>query len=620
MGIQGLLPALKSITTSTNVKEYSGMRVAVDTYSWLHKAAFSCSKDICDGRATASFLNYCMHRVNLLRHHGIKPLLVFDGGSLPMKAEQEEKRSRAREEHLKLARECEASGNHAAAYDHYQKAVDITPEVAHQLILVLRRENVEYIVSPYEADAQMAFLALRGVVDAVITEDSDLVAYGCPKILFKMDKNGQGFELQYADLVKNRDLNLTSFTKRMMLEMCILSGCDYLPSLQGMGVKRAHNLIRRFRSYEKVIRHLKFSGVMIPKSYEEGFRKALLTFCHHLVYDPTQDELVHLTELPADCSEEVEFLGPKLSRSLVQQIVRGVIHPETHAPLQLAEPPQSLCEDRKPIAKQKEQKRLNLPAQRNVLTNYFISKSEASTQQFKAPRASDSPEKAEMESESLVGRASCLSPRTPNSSPDRHHVVRFTSNEVQCSLKIEEDTKIPHGNKRICLEYEEESSNDSDCDMSQEQSAQVYSMQQRRFVARGNYVVSRPSNVNDENAMRQGIKKVRKAGTSKPCSKAMRGKKRSPPAEASLPKFSSSLLGVNMEKTATLSANVDHTQRYSAIAQESIEKFVQTISAFAHGARVSGLRRPPLKSNLTNINREEDGLFNKGLVANLWQL
>lgn len=35
-----------------------------------------------------------MHRVNLLRHYGLKPILVFDGGLLPMKGEQENKRAR----------------------------------------------------------------------------------------------------------------------------------------------------------------------------------------------------------------------------------------------------------------------------------------------------------------------------------------------------------------------------------------------------------------------------------------------------------------------------------------------------------------------------------------------
>ena len=34
---------------------------------------------------TGRFVNYAMHRVRLLRHHGIIPFIVFDGGPLPAK-------------------------------------------------------------------------------------------------------------------------------------------------------------------------------------------------------------------------------------------------------------------------------------------------------------------------------------------------------------------------------------------------------------------------------------------------------------------------------------------------------------------------------------------------------
>ncbi|KAG6553134.1 hypothetical protein Mapa_005193 [Marchantia paleacea] len=182
MGISGLLPTLKSIITPIHVREYAGSKVAIDTYSWLHKAAFSCSKDICEGRPTDKIVQYCMHRVNLLRHHGVQPLLVFDGGVLPMKMDQEQIRARSRKENLQRAQEHERSGNHSAAFQCYQKAVDITPLIALSLIKVLQQEGVEYIVAPYEADAQMAYLALNDLVQVVITEDSDLIAYGCPRV------------------------------------------------------------------------------------------------------------------------------------------------------------------------------------------------------------------------------------------------------------------------------------------------------------------------------------------------------------------------------------------------------------------------------------------------------
>ena len=67
-----------------------------------------------------------------------------------------------------------------------------------------------------------------------------------------MDKFGQGVEFQNSMLQQNKDLSFAGFNKQMLLEMCILSGCDYLQSLPGIGLKRAHALIKKFKSYDKV--------------------------------------------------------------------------------------------------------------------------------------------------------------------------------------------------------------------------------------------------------------------------------------------------------------------------------------------------------------------------------
>lgn len=49
---------------------------------------------------------------------------------------------------------------------------------------MLKGENISYVVAPYEADAQMTFLAISNQVDAVITEDSDLIPFGCPRVSY----------------------------------------------------------------------------------------------------------------------------------------------------------------------------------------------------------------------------------------------------------------------------------------------------------------------------------------------------------------------------------------------------------------------------------------------------
>lgn len=45
-----------------------------------------------------------------------------------------------------------------------------------------RRIGIECIVAPYEADAQLAYLCKENIVDLVITEDSDLLVFGCQRV------------------------------------------------------------------------------------------------------------------------------------------------------------------------------------------------------------------------------------------------------------------------------------------------------------------------------------------------------------------------------------------------------------------------------------------------------
>jgi len=56
MGISGLLPALASITRKTNIQEFSGKRVAVDAYVWLHRCAVSCSFELCTNTPTDKYV------------------------------------------------------------------------------------------------------------------------------------------------------------------------------------------------------------------------------------------------------------------------------------------------------------------------------------------------------------------------------------------------------------------------------------------------------------------------------------------------------------------------------------------------------------------------------------
>jgi len=56
-------------------------------------------------------------------------------------------------------------------------------------INALVTKNIDFIVAPYEADCQIAKLKRLGLVDAVISEDSDLIAFGV-NVILKLNQNG----------------------------------------------------------------------------------------------------------------------------------------------------------------------------------------------------------------------------------------------------------------------------------------------------------------------------------------------------------------------------------------------------------------------------------------------
>ncbi|KAJ7061008.1 PIN domain-like protein [Mycena amicta] len=317
MGITGLLPALKSISTQRHLSEFAGQTLGVDAYVWLHRGVFTCATELATGKDTTKYVDYAMHRVRLLRHHGIEPYMVFDGGPLPAKKGTEGDRQARRAEHLALGNALAAQGNTTQAREHYVKCIDVTPQMAKQLIKALKAENVQYVVAPYEADAELTYLEQEGIISGIITEDSDLLVFGCRNVLYKMDAVSATAEcISQADFPRITSavdgISLHGFSLAQFRAMAILSGCDYLPSIPGIGLKTACSLLRKWRTAEQVIRSIRMEGKKtVPRGYLDNFRLAEKCFLHQRVYDPVTERLVHLTE-PEEVLDEAAnaYVGP----------------------------------------------------------------------------------------------------------------------------------------------------------------------------------------------------------------------------------------------------------------------------------------------------------------------
>ncbi|KAK4395649.1 Exonuclease 1, partial [Sesamum angolense] len=210
---------------------------------------------------------------------------------------------RRRKANRDMAMEKLNDGDANTASELFQRAVSVTPLMAHRLIqslasieitgahkvlgsnYILRSENIEFVVAPYEADAQLAYLA------GLEAEEGGVVA-----IVFKMDRYGNGEEIM-LNKVFNADGHVPSFKnfdRELFTGMCVMAGCDFLPSVPGIGIAKAYNLVAKYRNLARIPSHssevwcisqalsvLKFEkGKIMPEDYDTAFKEALAVFQH----------------------------------------------------------------------------------------------------------------------------------------------------------------------------------------------------------------------------------------------------------------------------------------------------------------------------------------------------
>ncbi|KGO52919.1 XPG/RAD2 endonuclease [Penicillium expansum] len=335
MGIKGLHGLLKSIQKPCHIKNFNGQTLGVDAYGWLHRGTVACSVDLVLDNPTRKHIDFVLNRVRMLLFFGVKPYLVFDGDNLPSKAGTEQDRYKRRQESKTLGLELQRKGRMPEAYQEFQKAVDVTPYMARQLIEELKQMNVQYVVAPYEADAQLVYLEQQGDIDGIISEDSDLLVFGAKRLISKLDQHGECIEINRADFTACREVSLVGFSDPDFRNMCILSGCDYLANIPKLGLKTAYRIIRKHRNVEKALRMLQFEGnFRVPADYLANFRQAELTFLYQRVFCRKAEKLVTLTPPEKDVNlAALPYIGADMEPEIAAGVSRGDLDPTTKQPI-----------------------------------------------------------------------------------------------------------------------------------------------------------------------------------------------------------------------------------------------------------------------------------------------
>ena len=301
MGIKGLNNLLKKfdIFEEISISEYAYKIVAIDTSLYVYKYKFAAGE-----RWLTSFVQL----ISTLRKNEIHCVFIFDSKAPDEKKLEQDKRRELREKdklrtfdleeslnRFHLTNEIDesliklneklssdetnktrllSSGNNSNSFNISRiesyiekiksRSINVGEEdfdLAKKLFDTLR---VPYFMAPQEAECFCSDLCKKGIVDAVLSDDTDVLAYGAPCYLSKLNLSTE----TCIRVTKNNLLEQLKLDYNQFLDVCILSGTDYNKNIEGVAVMKAYLIISQYKSIEEFEKYINSVDSKKLKNYE----------------------------------------------------------------------------------------------------------------------------------------------------------------------------------------------------------------------------------------------------------------------------------------------------------------------------------------------------------------
>lgn len=128
-------------------------------------------------------------------------------------------------------------------------ADEVTQIMVTECQALLRLFGIPYITAPMEAEAQCAELVSLGLVDGIVTDDSDTFLFGGTRVYKNMFNSNKFVECYLAsDLEKE-----LSLSREQLISIAHLLGSDYTEGLPGIGPVTAVEILSEFPGREGLV-------------------------------------------------------------------------------------------------------------------------------------------------------------------------------------------------------------------------------------------------------------------------------------------------------------------------------------------------------------------------------
>lgn len=250
MGIKNLNKFLKQNAKQSinliQLNELSGKKIAVDISIYMYRYM-----------AENALIENMYLMLSIFKHCNIIPVFVFDGKPPSEKSELLQKRKEdkqlAEEEYNELKRQLDKTNDEDDKQELLtnmdtlkKKFITITKEDTEKVKEMIRSFGATYFDAKGEADELCAFLTIKNKVWACLSEDMDMFAYGCSRIIRYISLLNRSAVVYYMDGI----LSELGITQTEFREICVLSGTDY-NSRNMNSQNRLSITLKYFKKYHK---------------------------------------------------------------------------------------------------------------------------------------------------------------------------------------------------------------------------------------------------------------------------------------------------------------------------------------------------------------------------------
>jgi flap endonuclease-1 len=246
--------------------ELRNTKIAIDTSIYLYKFKYG----------NNNFLLNFIKQVNKFKEFEITPIYIFDGkppiekqGVIDNRKELKRKKYERKEEIEQKLIEykdiVKDTVEKQALYDENTKILEDELKKLNLSIISIQKGdieslkelftilNVQYIEATTEAEIICAQLCKQDIVQACLSDDTDVLANGSKIFLTNYNsKKDTLIKYDHEEILK--ELKLTNIE---FVDLCILCGCDYTYKINKIGYITAYKMIIKYRTLENIIENIK---------------------------------------------------------------------------------------------------------------------------------------------------------------------------------------------------------------------------------------------------------------------------------------------------------------------------------------------------------------------------